>query len=101
MPEFSDLGVTLRAILAKHVWSFAPTAQHHLFHEKDITCDAITENNFSLRHRPIPLRDENLEKASLTTRSFISSGRISVTKVSSFPFLRGPNHRLRKLRVNL
>ena len=37
-----------RTILAKHVLSFAPVAQHHLFLEKDISLDMPMERNLSL-----------------------------------------------------
>ena len=39
-------GCDNRTILAKHVTSFAPVAQHHLFREKDIPLDIAMEEIF-------------------------------------------------------
>ena len=98
---------------------FAPIAQHHVFREKDTPYDTIVENNFPWQHRLIPLCGENFDmsftipvariklvsackdrhnlskigESISTASSLICSGRKSVTKVDSFPFLRGSNRR--------
>ena len=48
-----------RAILAKHVTSFAPVAQYHLFREKDIPLDITMERNFPWQYRRISSRRED------------------------------------------
>ena len=86
-------------ILTKHVTSFAPVAQHHLFGEKDIPLDIAIERNFPWQYRwissrgkdsnmPFPVSDGSiklslplntdtispkLEKASLTAWSLMNT----------------------------
>ena len=48
-----------RAILAKHLTSFAPVAQYHLFREKDIPLDITMERNFPWQYRWISSRGED------------------------------------------
>ena len=117
-------GCSHRAIHAKHVPSFTPVAQHHLFHKKGIPLNTTMERNFPWECRWTPSRgidsavsfaipnfpikeifrlnfpiylplktdttSPKLEKASLTAWSLMNSGRKIVTKIGSFPFLRGP-----------
>ena len=119
MPEVFGMGVAIREILAKNASRVAPIAEHHLFCEKDTPSDAIMKNNFLWKHRRIPLSGENFDmsftvpnvpiklvsafkhrhglseigESKSTAWSLMYSGRKSVTKVGSFPFLRGPNRR--------
>ena len=44
-------GCDNRTILAKHVTSFAPVAQHHLFDEKVIPLDIVMERHFPWQYR--------------------------------------------------
>ena len=110
-----------RAILAKHMSSFAPVAQHQLFGKKDFPLDISMERNFpwqyvgsppaekiltclfpflmDLPNLCLPLNTDTttpkLEKASLIAWPLVKSGRRIVTKIGSLPILRAPT-RLRK-----
>ena len=68
-------GCDNRTILAKHVTSFAPVAQHHLFGEKDIPLDIAMERNFPWQYRWISSRRE---------ASLVSHG--SIKFVSTFEY---------------
>ena len=52
-------GCDNRTILAKHVTSFAPVTQHHLFGEKGIPLDNAMERNFPWQYRWISSRGED------------------------------------------
>ena len=72
-------GCDNRTILAKHVTSFAPVAQHHLFGEKDIPLDIAMERNFPWQYRWISSRGED------SNMSFpVSDG--SIKFVSTFEY---------------
>ena len=87
-------GCDNRTILAKHVTSFAPVAQHHLFGEKDIPLDIAMERNFPWQYRWISSRGED------SNMSFpVSDG--SIKFVSTFEYRHylskvgeGKSHRL-------
>ena len=81
MSEFSGVGVAIRTMLAKHVSSFAPIAQHHLLN--DISCNAIMENNFPWQHRWIFLRGENFDKS-------FTVPNVSIKFVSAFKHRQRP-----------
>ena len=114
-------GCDNRTILAKHVTSFAPVAQHHLFGEKDIPLDIAMERNFPRQYRWIsshgedstmsfPVSDESIKFVStFEYRHYLSkagegeSHHLVANELrkeyghKDFPFLRGPI-RFRKLR---
>ena len=103
-----------RTILGKHLTSFAPVAQHHLFREKDIPLDIAMERNFPRQYcwissrgedtnMPFPVSDESIKFVStFEYRHYLSkagegeSHHLVANELrkeyghKDFPFLRGP-----------
>ena len=70
-------GQSHRAILAKHMASFTPVAQHHFFCKEDISANTTLERNFPWHYRRIPSRREDSDMP-------LAIPNISIKFVSAF-----------------